>query len=111
MPEFHHYCPIDIELSMVDDSVEMHQSEKELIKWMVDYPAIIKEAGKQYSPALIANYTYDLVKLYNSFYQSVSILKEENKLKVNLRLQLSKTVGEIIASSMLLLGIKVPTKM
>jgi len=100
-----------IGLSCVDTSVEMHPSEKELIKWMVDYPIVIKEAGKNYSPALIANYTYDLVKLYNSFYQSVSILKEEDKLKVNLRLQISKMVGEIISSSMRLLGITVPKRM
>ena len=96
---------------VVNQNVEMHQSEKEMIKWMVDYPSVIKEAGENYSPALLANYTYDLVKLYNSFYQSVSILKEEDQLKVNLRLQLSKTVGEIIKTSMRLLGINVPTKM
>ena len=98
-------------LSDIDENVELHSSEKELIKKLTEYPQLIKEAGNNYSPALIANYTYDLVKLYNSFYQSVSIFREENNLKVNLRLQLSKKVGKIINSSMKLLGIEVPERM
>ena len=101
----------DIALSNIESTISLHNSEKALIKWMIDYPETIKEAGKQFSPALIANYTFELVKLYNSFYQSVSILKEENKAIVNLRLQISKITGDIIASSMKLLGIEVPKKM
>ena len=99
------------QLTDIDTNVELHASEKELIKQVLDYPELIKEAGKNYSPALIANYTYDLVKLYNSFYQSVSIFREEDQVKVNLRLQLSKQVGQIIKSSMKLLGIDVPERM
>ena len=99
------------QLTDIDTNVELHASEKELIKQVIDYPELIKEAGKNYSPALIANYTYDLVKLYNSFYQSVSIFREEDQAKVNLRLQLSKQVGQIIKSSMKLLGIDVPERM
>jgi arginyl-tRNA synthetase len=99
------------ELKTIDVDVEVHPSEKELIKQLKDYPILIKEAGKNYSPALIANYTYDLVKLYNSFYQSVSIFREENQAKVNLRLQLSKQVAKVIKSSMKLLGIDVPERM
>lgn len=99
------------QLTDIDTNVELHASEKELIKQVLDYPELIKEAGKNYSPALIANYTYDLVKLYNSFYQSVSIFREEDQAKVNLRLQLSKQVGQIIKSSMKLLGIDVPERM
>lgn len=101
----------DFTFEKLNIKTEIHSSEKELIKWLLDYPELIKEAGLNQSPALIANYTYELVKLFNSFYQSVSIFKEENKEKINLRLQLSKMIGETIASSMGLLGIKVPAKM
>ncbi len=98
-------------LQPINTSVTLHPSEKELIKQLKDYPELIKEAGTNYSPALIANYTYELVKLYNSFYQSVSIFREENQAIVNLRLQLSKQVGQVIKSSMKLLGIDVPERM
>ncbi len=95
----------------VDEFVDLHSSERELIQTMIDFPVIIKEAGKSLSPALIANYTYDLVKQYNSFYQSVSILKEVDQNKINLRLQISALVGTIINKSMRLLGIEVPDQM
>ncbi len=99
------------DLTKIDSAVELHASEKELIKHLVDYPRLIQEAGRNHSPALIANFTYELVKMYNSFYQSVSIFREEDTAKVNLRLQLSKTVAGIIKSSMSLLGINVPERM
>jgi len=99
------------ELTDIDETIELHSSEKELIKHLVAYPQLIEEAAKNYSPALIANFTYDLVKMYNSFYQSVSIFREEDTEKVNLRLQLSKVVANIIKSSMGLLGIQVPDRM
>jgi len=99
------------DLAVIDTAVDLHDSEKELIKHLVDYPQLIQEAGKNHSPALIANFTYELVKMYNSFYQSVSIFREEDAAKVNLRLQLSKTVAGIIKSSMSLLGINVPERM
>lgn len=95
----------------VYNRVELHTSERELIKTIAEFPMVIKESGDELSPALIANYTYDLVKLYNSFYQSVSILKEDDIEKVNLRLQISAVVGLIIKKSMRLLGIKVPNQM
>ena len=98
-------------LTSIDVSIEMDKSERELIKHLVEYPVIIEQAGDEYSPALIANYTYDLVKKYNSFYQSVSIFKEEDEAKKNMRLQMSAKVGEVIKSSMLLLGIQVPERM
>ena len=99
------------ELTDIEENVELHSSEKELIKHLVTYPQLIEEAAQNYSPALIANYTYDLVKMYNSFYQSVSIFREDDQVKVNLRLQLSKIVANIIKSSMRLLGIQVPDRM
>ena len=98
-------------LSGVNTEVEVHESERELIKHMADYPALIQQAGSEYSPALIANYTYDLVKNYNSFYQSVSIFKEDNADKMNMRLVLSQNVGQLIKQSMNLLGIQVPERM
>ena len=99
------------DLSDIETTVDLHASEKELIKHLVGYPQLIKEAGDNHSPALIANFTYDLVKMYNSFYQSVSIFREEDQNKVNLRLQLSSIVADIIKSSMGLLGINVPERM
>ena len=92
-------------------SVELEAKEQELIKLMNDYPAVIKEAGVNYSPAIIANYIYELVKEFNNFYQTIPILREEDKEKLALRLCLSETVGRIIKSSMLLLGVQVPDKM
>lgn len=85
--------------------------EKELLKQLQNYPSVIDLAAEQLSPALIANYVYDLVKLYNSFYQSVPILSvEEEELKA-FRVGLSKSVGQVIASAFQLLGIQVPQRM
>ncbi|MBK9192999.1 MAG: arginine--tRNA ligase [Crocinitomicaceae bacterium] len=94
-----------------EKAVELQQSETELIKHLSSYPDIISEAARLYSPALIANYAFDLVKHYNSFYQSVSIFKEEDEDKRNLRLVLSYNVGKVIKSSMMMLGIEVPERM
>lgn len=89
----------------------LHEKEKELLKQMQLFPETIQLAAENYSPALIANYTYDLVKEFNSFYQQVSILGESNVQKKILRVQLAKKVGEIIQSAFLLLGIQVPQRM
>ncbi|UKN01857.1 arginine--tRNA ligase [Paracrocinitomix mangrovi] len=98
-------------LNGVETSTEMVDAEREIIKYLTAYPDTVKQAGDEHSPALLANYTYDLVKMYNSFYQSVSIFKEEDEKKVNLRLTLSKNVGKVIQSSMAMLGIEVPERM
>ena len=90
---------------------DLHTKEKELIKQIALYPIVIQDAAKNYSPALIANYTYDLVKEYNSFYQTVSILGEENFDKKVFRVQLSSTVANTIKTSFSLLGIQVPDRM
>lgn len=90
---------------------ELHPKEKELIKQLMLFPKTIQDAAQNYSPALIANYTYDLVKEYNSFYQSVSILGEENQDKKIFRVQLSKKVAEVIKNAFHLLGIQVPDRM
>ena len=92
-------------------NIELHEKERSLIKQIQLYPEVIQNAAKNHSPALIANYTYDLVKEYNSFYQSVPILGCENEDEKILRTQLSSKVSEIIKSSFLLLGISVPERM
>jgi arginyl-tRNA synthetase len=93
------------------NEVSLHPKEKELIKQLELYPEVIQNAAHNHSPALIANYTYDLVKEYNSFYQTVSILGEEDTTKKVFRVQLSKKVSETIRSSFRLLGIDVPERM
>ncbi len=85
--------------------------EKELIKQLQLFPETIQQAALNYSPALVANYAYDLVKEFNSFYQQVSILGEIEPDKKKLRVQLSKKVGEVIQSAFSLLGIEVPERM
>ena len=97
--------PVDIA------SMSLHLKEKELIKQIELYPDIIQQAAKNFSPALIANYTYDLVKEFNSFYQNVSILGETDETKKIIRVQLASKVAEIIKSAFSLLGIDVPNRM
>ncbi|MDR1356143.1 MAG: arginine--tRNA ligase [Tannerellaceae bacterium] len=95
----------------VPPSVSISEKEESLIQLLADYPAIVREAGEAYSPALIANYIYDLVKEYNQFYHDFSILREENPERRNLRLLLSSNVAEVIKSGMKLLGVEVPERM
>ncbi|MDG0974593.1 MAG: arginine--tRNA ligase [Crocinitomicaceae bacterium] len=85
--------------------------EKELVKTMAEFPNILKEAGSNYSPALLANYTYELVKQFNTFYQSVSILNEEVEELKQTRLVIASNIARIISNSMRLLGISVPDRM
>ncbi len=101
----------DFDYSKSVASIEMHEKEKELIKQVQLFPEVIQNAAANYSPALIANYTYDLVKEFNSFYQNVSILGETDLDKKIFRVQLSKTVGLTIKNAFHLLGIQVPERM
>jgi len=89
----------------------LHAKEKELIKQIELFPEVIQNAAQNHSPALIANYTYDLVKEFNSFYQNVSILGEENHDTKVFRVQLSKKVADTIKLAFGLLGIEVPERM
>ena len=91
--------------------VLLHEKEKELLKQLELFPEAIQNAAQNHSPALIANYTYDLVREYNSFYQAVSILGEEDLEKKIFRVQLSKKVADTIALAFQLLGIDVPERM
>lgn len=101
----------DFDTSISISGLELHEKEKELIKQMQLFPEVIQNAAENHSPALIANYTYDLVKEFNSFYQQVSILGEENHDKKVFRVQLSKSVGNTIKNAFQLLGIEVPERM
>ncbi len=97
----------------IGEFVTVAPGEREiaLIQRLADYPAIVAEAGNSLSPALIANYVYELAKEYNQFYHDCSILKETDAAKRSLRLALSETTARTIASAMGLLGIKVPDRM
>ncbi|MBV6484659.1 MAG: Arginine--tRNA ligase [Flavobacteriales bacterium] len=92
-------------------TVETNDKEIGLIKLLNDYPVVIKEAGIAFSPAVLCNYIFALVQEFNNFYQTVDILREEDKNKLAFRLQLAENVGKVIKSSMGLLGINVPNKM
>ena len=94
-----------------DTNYKLNTNEKDLVKLIHDYTETVQLAGVTHSPAVIANYTYDLVKLYNSFYQNVSIFNEEDAALQMMRIQLSAVVGDIIKRSMKLLGIEVPEQM
>lgn len=101
----------DFDTTIFISGLELHEKEKELIKQVQLFPEVIQNAAANHSPALIANYTYDLVKEFNSFYQQVSILGEENLDKKVFRVQLSKSVGNTIKNAFQLLGIEVPERM
>ncbi|MHB1147845.1 MAG: arginine--tRNA ligase [Lutibacter sp.] len=101
----------DFDFSVKISAISLHEKERELIKQIQQFPEIIQNAAKNHSPALIANYTYDLVKEYNSLYQSLPILGSENEKEKIIRTQLSAKVGEIIKAAFRLLGIEVPERM
>nr|WP_317130279.1 arginine--tRNA ligase [Aggregatimonas sangjinii] len=102
----------DFDINTTLNAVEaLHPKEKELIKQLQFFPDTIQLAATNYSPALIANYTYDLVKEFNSFYQQVSILGEADERQRVFRVQLTKKVADVIQSALRLLGIAVPDRM
>ena len=90
---------------------QLHEKEREVVKLLQQYPEIVQQAAEQHSPALIANYTYDLVKEFNSFYQNVSILGAEVEEEKIFRVQLSEAVANTIKNGFSLLGIDVPERM
>lgn len=92
-------------------SVEISTKEEELIQHMAQFAEVVRTAGQDYSPSVIANYCYDLVKEYNQFYHDFSILKEEDEAKKMLRLVLSKNVAKVVRLGMGLLGIEMPERM
>lgn len=95
----------------IDNSIQPTEKEESLIQLLAEFAAVVKQAGDEYSPAVIANYIYDLVKEYNQFYHDHSILKEENGAIRNFRLILSLNVSRTVQKGMQLLGIEVPDRM
>ena len=103
-------CDYQLLLDFHDD-YKLNSSEKNLIKLMCQFPSILSDSAKQLNPSLLANYSYELSKEFNQFYQSCPILNNKNKNIIILRLVISKKISEIIKSSMSLLGILMPDKM
>ena len=91
--------------------IELSTKEEGLIQMLADFAGVVKQAGEDYSPSVIANYCYDLVKEYNQFYHDYSILREENADVKVFRLALSREVGKVVRLGMGLLGIEVPERM
>ncbi|MGO4818168.1 arginine--tRNA ligase [Flavobacterium sp. W22_SRS_FP1] len=101
----------NFDFSSESGMLALHEKEKELLKQLELFPEVIQNAAQNHSPALLANFTYDLVREYNSFYQTVPILGSEVEIEKVFRVQLSKKVADTIASSFQLLGINVPERM
>jgi len=93
------------------NNIQISKKELGLLKQIYQFPEILKESGDTYNPALIANYTYDLVKEYNQFYHDYPVIKEDVDLLRNFRLALSEKISEIIYNGLELLGIEMPEKM
>ena len=91
--------------------IELSEKEEGLIQMVADFATVVKQAGEDYSPSIIANYTYDLVKEYNQFYHDFSILREENEAVKVFRIALSANVAKVVRLGMSLLGIEVPSRM
>ena len=91
--------------------IELSEKEEGLIQMVADFAAVVKQAGEDYSPSIIANYTYDLVKEYNQFYHDFSILREDNEAVKVFRIALSANVAKVVRLGMSLLGIEVPSRM
>ena len=91
--------------------IELSEKEEGLLQMVADFAAVVKQAGEDYSPSIIANYTYDLVKEYNQFYHDFSILREENEAVKVFRIALSANVAKVVRLGMSLLGIEVPSRM
>jgi arginyl-tRNA synthetase len=101
----------DFNFSNKSGMVKLHSKEKELLKQLELFPEVIQSAAQNHSPALLANYVYDLVRIYNSFYQAMPILGSQVVVEKIFRVQLSKKVADTIAASFSLLGISVPERM
>ena len=101
----------DFDYSEKVSDYELNAKERELIKKIQEFPELIKQAGDQHNPALIANFSYELVKKFNSFYQECPILGDNDVNTKKIRVQLAKSVGQTIENAFYLLGISVPERM
>ena len=98
-------------LNAIDTRTPLHSTERELILQLYEYPKVLVAAADKYDPAEVANYVYDLAKLYNKFYNEVPILSAATEEEKQLRILLSKVTGDTLRKGMRLLGIDVPDKM
>ena len=95
----------------IPNTIEITDQEKEIIKLLSNFPNIIQESAANYSPAILSNYAFELVKEYNTYYQNTSILTAPSNQLISFRLGLSSKVGEVIKTAMRLLGVNVPNQM
>lgn len=102
---------VDFDYDKQVNAYNLHEKEKALIKQLLAFPETLELAAEQHSPALVANYTYDLVKEFNSFYQNISILGVDDQEKKILRVQLSEKVAQVVKTAFELMGIQVPERM
>ncbi|MFD2513377.1 arginine--tRNA ligase [Pontibacter locisalis] len=102
---------IKVDVASFNDIEKLHETEQEVITQLVNYPAVVKEAGSLFAPSVVANYAYELAKAYNRFYQEISIFNETDEQARNFRVALSAMVARLIRESMTLLGIEVPERM
>ena len=100
-----------ISTTSITSTTSLNDKEVELIQKMSEYGAAVEQAGKDYSPSGIANYCYELTKVFNQFYHDYSILNEEDEAKKQLRLVIARNVAKILKNGMALLGIEVPERM
>jgi arginyl-tRNA synthetase len=100
-----------VQTETINVRISLNDLEKEIIKWIYEFPEVLAESASQYNPSHLANYIYELTKTFNRFYHDHPILKEENEDVRNFRLGLLKQSSQVIRSGMLLLGIEVPSKM
>lgn len=101
----------DIKNVIIADTITLQEKEKELIKLQYDFSKILEESANTYNPAVVANYIYELTKLFNQFYNECPVLKEENNIVKEFRISLISKTSEIIKNGMLCLGIDVPERM
>lgn len=102
---------VNFDFSAPVTAYTLHEKERELLKQIEIYPEVVQQAAAQHSPAIIANYVYDLVKVFNSFYQNVSILGADSDKEKHFRVQMADKVASVIKSAFALLGIEVPERM
>ena len=102
---------VNIKSLQLGKDFAFNTKEKEILSVLYSFPAVVQQAGSTYSPALIANFVFDLAKSFNAFYQDTPILREENTETKQMRLCLTYFVGSTIKTAMHLLGIEVPERM
>lgn len=100
-----------VDIKEVNTEVSLDEKESYLLKMLSEFPQVVSQAGKEYSPAMVANYIYDLAKEFNGFYHDFPILIEKDEDVLNFRIQISKLVGTVIKNGMAIMGISVPERM